>query len=209
MLSVTQVLEYFAEPELVAWQLKVGKVKAQQIGDAAKRIGSLVDMAIQQDLRGQGLVIPANEPEIASCLEAWMRFKKDRPDIIQAISGIQPELTDGEIVGHPDIETSTDSAWSIGDVKTSGMIRPKYWTQTAAYGYLRSRMMPMPIRPWHVWILRLDKQKGQYEYKEMRGEQVEYEVGMWQHYLAIYRHGQKVREWMLDKQEEEVLGYVA
>lgn len=205
MIRVTQVLEYFPEPELVAWQLRVGKVKAQQVGDEAKRIGSLVDKLIQVDINTGHLVIPAGELAVESCLNGWVKFKQERPEKIASIRAIQTELTDQEVVGHPDIEADEAEAWSIGDIKTSSMIRPKYWTQVAKYGQMKSLQGIVPVKPWYVWILRLDKTRHDYEYQELRGDKVMYEIEMWNHYWAIFRHAQMVQDWQRMQKEEEML----
>ena len=210
MIHVTEVLEYCPEPELVAWQLSVGKAKVEKIGTEAKRIGSLVDRWIQQELLGElPGALAENEVESRNCLVGWQQFKQDFSELIASVVGIQRELVTGDLVGHPDIEIQQGERWGFLDVKCAGAIRPKYWTQTAKYTEMARRMAGTSLPPCFLGILRLDKRSDllkNYEYVEWNDlEKIQYEVEMFDHYLAIYRHGQQVQEWRRQALEREVL----
>lgn len=208
MVSVTKVLDYFTEPELLTWYLREGKAKCQRISDEAKRIGIAVDLMIQADLKGFGQAIhygltPVEQEAIANCFNAWQRFKEQHPEIVQAVTGIQMELTDGEIVGHPDLEITQVNRWGIIDIKTSKAIQPKHWTQVAAYLMLKVGFKE--VKDCFVGILRLDKVTGFYEYKELTDpEHIFYEIDVFRHYWGAYRHGQQIREVIRQLAEKEL-----
>ena len=194
MLSVTQVLDYLTEPELLNWYITKGKAACKKIGDAALRVGTIVDKLIQDDLKGEGYLLPGEDAQIENCMMAWEKFKKDWPLKIQTIEGIQQEVTDGEIVGHPDIITE----WGIIDIKTSRAIQPRYWTQTAKYAQMAGKPK--------IAILRLDKELGIYEWKEQGQEVIDYEIGVFNAYLTAYKHNTIIREIIRKQLEAEVLG---
>ena len=205
MISVTECLNYFTEPELLAWMLREGKVKCEKISTVAKQIGSTVDALIQADVKGIVLE-PSPVPystEVMNCLQAWQRFKEDHPLFVSTITGVQTELTDGEIVGHPDLEITEKERWGIVDIKTSKAIQPKHLTQVAAYFHLSKRNLFTPQA--FVGIIRLDKLTGHYEYTEIVGEDIQYEIEVFQAYLTAYQHGQRIREVLRQQLETEVL----
>ena len=235
MVSVTQVLEYFQEPELVAWKLRTPKWK--QIGESAMRVGSAVDWLIQQDLRPSMDTIATlskeEEAAMTNCLQAWQRFKVEHPLFHQTVSGVQTELTDGELVGHPDLEITEPESetlapegaereagvyvyhparWGIIDIKTSKAIQPKHWLQVAAYAWLQASngqkqlVVPHNLSECFLGILRLDKQTAQYEYKEITEETViRNEIEVFQAYWKAYQHGEQIREVMRQLAEQEAL----
>lgn len=51
MISVTEVLDYAIEPELLRWMVRVGPKKAKQISEDAIAIGRVVDQYIQTRIR--------------------------------------------------------------------------------------------------------------------------------------------------------------
>ena len=73
---VTAVLDYFAPPELVRWQIKVGAKEAKRIGTVAKNIGTSVDEWIKADINGLRPRLPKSL-EARNCIEGWKRFKKE------------------------------------------------------------------------------------------------------------------------------------
>src|SRR3990167_556558 len=166
MVSVTQVLEYFTEAELLAWYLREGKAKSERITQEALRIGTEVDQRIRAELLHQD-TLPAHDPAVLNCLHAWDAFKQEHPQFVGTITGIQTELTDGEeVVGHPDLEITESARWGIVDIKTSKAIQPKHLTQVVAYLHLKTVQDGLTVPPF-VAILRLDKVTGQYEYREV------------------------------------------
>lgn len=194
MISVTQVLDYLIEPELFNWYMKNGKAACKKISEASLRVGTIVDKLIQDDLKGEGYLLPEEDAPIENCMKAWEQFKKDWPLKIQTIEGMQTELTDGEIVGHPDIVTE----WGIIDIKTSRAIQPRYWTQTAKYAQMAGKPK--------IAILRLDKESGMYEFKEQGKDVIDYELGVFNAYLVAYKHNMTIREIVRKQLEAEVLG---
>ena len=224
MIRVTEVLDYYTEPELLAWKLREGPAKCEKVSKEALQIGTVVDGYIKAKLQKEDYVLLSDNPAIFACMEAWEHFREDRPELIEAITGIQTEVQKDEVIGHPDLEitqreprplmstyTALDEQpirrWGIIDIKTSKAIQPKYWTQVAAYWWLKGQQTPQ-LSPFNsfIGILRLDKQTGQYEYQEITDIQVlRYEVEVFQAYLTTYQHGQKIREVMRQLREQEML----
>lgn len=193
-IRVTAVLDYLTEPELLAWYLKTGKAACKKISDAALRVGTLVDKMIQEDIKGEGYLCPAEDTPVENCMAAWEKFKADHPGYMASITGFQDEVTDGEIVGHPDIILADQ----IDDVKTSRAIQPRYWTQTSKYAQMAGKSK--------VGIIRLDKETGNYEYKVMGKDVVDYENRVFDAYLMAYKHNTTIREIVRQQLEMEVLG---
>ena len=196
MPSVTEVLGYLTEPELVKWIENNSKAKRKQISDAALDLGSRVDGLVQLDIKDGGYLVPENDVRIASRLRAWELFKKEHPEFVPSVIEIQTELTDGIVVGHPDFIHAN----GITDLKCSNSIWPKYWTQTAKYLDLR-KIKP----PRFIAILRL-KDDGGYEYLKIEDEEyIKYEISVFEAYLVAYNHAFKNRELIRRQLEEEVL----
>lgn len=193
MIRVTQVLDYLTEPELLNWYLTKGKATCKKISDEALRIGSAVDSMIQSDIKGEGYLCPAEDMPIENCMSAWEKFKADHPGYLSSITGFQEELTDGEVVGHPDIILPDQ----IDDVKTSRAIQPRYWTQTAQYARMAKKSK--------IGVLRLDKESGLYEYKVFGQEVIDYENKVFDAYLLAYKHNTTIREIVRRQLEMEVL----
>ena len=210
MVSVTQVLDWIIEPELLAWYKRVGFKKAEEISTAAKQVGSTVDYLIQADIKGT--VLEASSVpyavEVTNCLHAWQRFKEEHPAFLKSITDMQREVTDGEVVGHPDLEILEQGRCGIVDIKTSKAIQPKHWLQVAKYLDL-AHPQALSATPFGylIGILRLDKLTGLYEYREIRDPSVILEeVKVFEAYLLAYQHGQRIREVMRQQLEQEVLG---
>ena len=209
MISVTQVLEEFPNKQLVEWMLRDPK-KAKQVGDEAKRIGSATDWFIQQEFKpvlplDQATPLtPIEQEAVKNCLQAWQTFKQQRPDLIAAVTGIQTELTDGEIVGHPDLIVQTPERFGIIDVKTSKAIQPTHWVQVAAYLSLHA---PLPVMTSvFLGVLRLDKQTGQPEYRELFDPlELARLAEVWRAYRTLAQHQEQHRELMRGMREQEAL----
>ena len=193
MVRVTEILDYLTEPELLAWYIRMGKAACKKISDTSKSIGTAVDLMIQQDIKKQGYAVVTGTPE-ESCMNAWEKFKHDNPSFISSILSIQTELNDGEIVGHPDIITINQ----IVDIKTSRAIQPRHWTQVSKYAQMAKKPK--------VAILRLDKETGNYEFKEQGQEVIDYELGVFNAYLVAFKHNTIIREIIRQQLEMEVLG---
>lgn len=189
MPSVTEILDTFPEAELVAWKLRMGAKKVAEIGTEAKRIGSTVDVAIQTMRRTGTPPAGTPDPAIAHCLRGWQQFTEEHPALVDSITGMQTERQRGDILGHPDFEVRRVEGWGFLSLKCAGQIRPVYWTQEAAYSWLRNA----EVNATYLGILRLDKEGKGYELQElMDPEEIDYEVQVWLNYLTLYRHRERV-----------------
>lgn len=207
MPRVTDVIGYIQEPELVDWMLRTPKAKREAIKEEAFRIGTVVDLLVQQDIKDGGYVIPEGDEAIANCMRGWEDFKKARPEFVGSVAEMQLELEDkeSEVTGHPDFFIRRANDWGIVDLKTSSGIRPTYWTQTAEYSELTRNMKRLTL-PRFIGVLRLDKKDGSWEYKEITDETViRYEVEVFKAMLLLYRHGESVREVLRQQLEKEIL----
>lgn len=213
LVRVTEVLDYLTEPELLAWMLRTSKAKRERASEDALLVGTYVDVCVQADLKGvdrppQTLVGEALETSI-NCLKAWDGFRNDRPDILAGIVGMQEEVSDGVVVGHPDLIFDNGARRGIIDVKTSGAMYPKYWTQTAEYAKLKwgpGFLDDFLKIPGFLGILRLDKKTGIYHYVELDTLiMIRYEVEMFEAYHKAYTHNFMAREFIRQQLEEGVL----
>ena len=197
MVSVTTVLDYLTDTELLGWIENNCKAKRKAISQEALRIGTDVDLLVQQDIKEGGYLLPEGDSKIESCMMAWEKFKKDYEGFTLTIDSIQKELVLGDIVGHPDIITLDGG---IVDIKTSRSIYPKYWIQTAQYSEM------VGVRPRWIAILCLDKESGNYTYQEMRDEShIQYEVSVFNAYYEVYQHAFNNREIIRQQLELEVV----
>lgn len=194
MVSVTAVLDYLTEPELLAWYIRMGKAACKKIGDEALQVGKTVDKMIQEDIKGEGYLLPGEDAPIINCMGAWEKFKLAHPSYVASIIAIQEEVIEGEIVGHPDILLADQ----VDDIKTSRAIHPRHWTQTAKYAGMAKKSK--------IGILRLDKETGEFEYKVQGKDVIEYELRVFDAYLVAYRHNTIIREIIRKQLEMEVLG---
>lgn len=163
-LSVTRVLDAYTEPFLWEWKLKVGKAKAKRISEEALAIGKEVDRLIQMDIRGESELMEAKPETVQMAYAGWTLFKEAHPDYVRDIQSIQTELTDGKLVGHPDIIHLRE----ISDVKTSGYltIRPKWVIQASKYAIMKGMR--------RAAILLLSKTSPKFLYVWWEGKLVEY-----------------------------------
>lgn len=204
MPSVTELLDTFPEKELVEWKLRVGTAKAKKVSEEALEIGSTVDQAVQDALKG----IPATQPicgPAAICLGAWQEFLRDHSWFTPSLLGMQEELQREDLVGHPDFRLTRNGLNGIIDLKCASAIRPSYWTQVAAYGWLW-----VETGVEFLGILRLDKVSGKPEYQEISTpDEIKYETDIWLDYVHLYRHRQRVAERSRIQREEETLDALA
>jgi hypothetical protein len=147
---ITQVLDYFSEPGLVDWKMKVGKKEAKRISTIALKIGSKVDAII----KGTEKPKKSDPQEVRNCIEGFNRWKADY------------KVTDSELVFpnrfYDDIEMLTGEADCIYkdtliDFKCSRAISKRYWLQVSKYSSYYS--------VFKVGILRFDKNTSEYEFK--------------------------------------------
>lgn len=185
MYTVTQVLDYLTEPQLVAWIERTSKAKRKAITDEAKEIGNAVNRFIDLELVGTPQAHPTDK-RILNCLIGWERFKKDYPSFVPSIISTQEEVIEDNIIGHPDFTHLS----GITDLKCAKSIWPKHWTQTAKY-----YRMKHGSRLGFIAILRLDKETGNYEYIKLEDSNyIDYEVNVFNAYLIAFEHAMTNRE---------------
>ena len=216
---VTEIIDYLTEPELLAWMLRTPKAKREASSKDSLLIGTRVDLLIQESLfppspslstLSQPLpqeFLPEHKIAISSCMNAWEKFKVDRPEIVAGIKSIQTEFEHDGIIGHPDIYYEDASRWGIIDVKTSRTMYPRYWTQTAKYTDIaKPSRHPEDTKPRFIGILRLDKESGNYHYMEIDDEeQIKYEISVFQAYQIAYMHNSTQREFIRQQLEQELI----
>lgn len=211
MPSVTEVLDYLTEPELLNWYRNNSKKKCEEISKEAIRVGSAVDALVQQDIREGGYLVPEGDSPIQNCLKAWELFKKDYPEFVESVKEMQIELTSHEedLVGHPDFICERSNSWGIVDLKCASGIRPRYWTQTSKYLDMESKIVSSHEGFRFIGVLRLDKVTGLYEYKEIYDEEyIQYEISVFNAYLLAFNHNVRNREQirlMLEKELFDVI----
>lgn len=145
---VTAVLSYFSDQDYVDYQLRVGKKEAKAAGNAAKKFGT----AIHEMVQGKEV---EDSFEVSMARKAWEKWLNDyEPKDI--VAGMR--LYDDSLMfsGEPDFEFNHGN--DLVDVKSSIVIRPDYYLQLGGYYILMGRI------PKRLWILRLSKQTGFYEF---------------------------------------------
>jgi len=151
MIRVTQVLDYFAEPGLIDWKVRVGAREAKKASIKAMGIGSNVDEWVKADVVGAKLP-KLKTIEAKNCVDAYKRWKEDyKPELVVAVRLYDHKLG---LTGEPDLY------WGdlVIDIKCSREIQQKYWLQMAMYQYMKGGK--------RTAVLRLDKNLAEYEYVE-------------------------------------------
>lgn len=209
MPSVTEVLDYLTEPELLNWFRNNSKKKCEEISKEALRVGSAVDALVQQDIREGGYLAPEGDAPIVNCMRGWEKFKRDYPKFVESVRFMQKEIREGEVVGHPDFIRDEIHRWGITDLKCSSGIRSRYWTQTAKYLDMERKMENRG--EGFISVLRLDKtaSEGAYEYKEIIDfEYIKYEIEVFEAYLTAFNHNVRNREQIRRMLEEELFDVI-
>lgn len=207
MPRVTEVLDGLLEQDFVGYIEKNSKAKRLAIREEAFRVGRTVDEIIQLDIKDGGYLAPEGDEPVLRCLEAWELFKKDYPLFVPQVVSMQEEMVVDDITGHYDFFVERDGEWGIVDLKCASGIRPKYWTQTAQYSEMKMKLVErLKNKPRFIGVLRLDKQSGLYEYKEIVDETfIRYEVEVFNAYYLTFTHAQAVRDQIRNQLEEELL----
>lgn len=180
---ITHVLDYFSPPELVNWKIRVGRKEAGMISRAALRIGENVDDAIRCEVEGRK-VSKLKTLEAQNCWEAFRQWKKDHN--VKEIGTLNTVFNDELMVaGTPDLFWADTHV--LIDVKCSSAIRPSYWLQTEFYSRNNTAVDAKAI-------LRLDKNLGIYEYKEMslsdeHWEAVRGAIKLYRYYKSVDKDG--------------------
>lgn len=157
--SVSEVLDSYAEQGIIDWKIKVGKKEARRIGTVALKIGSRIHQLIEEDWKTSKYKLKASDPvEVKNCMGAWEQFKVDYKP---AISAMETEVQDEglKVVGHIDSLMEIGGSLVVMDFKTSSQVNLKHWLQVSKYAEM-GRIFDK------VGILRLDKNLGIYEYQE-------------------------------------------
>ena len=155
---VSAILSILRDPDLEAWQAKVGDKAAEAKRKHAEKIGLTLDAMIKQDV--QGAVVKWPKPtsaEVKQGWKAWQEYKRlySAPDV--GFRLVRPEYGYG---GEPDLlERDT-----IIDLKATTRLREKHWVQLTAYVPLwwpEERWPSITLR-----LVRLDTFLGTCEVKE-------------------------------------------
>ena len=202
--SVTEVLNYLTEPELISWMLRTSKKKREDILAYTNRVGKAVDLLIQQDITDGGYLLPEGDEPIENCMKAWESFKVDHPEFLPSVIKMQEEVSLGNVIGHPDFVRMTQDRFGITDLKCTNAIRTKNWTQTAKYLHM-NRGIGCNHKEF-LSILRLDRETGKYEYKEITDPSyIEYEIKVFDAYELAFNHALTNREQLRLELERDVL----
>jgi hypothetical protein len=210
--SVTEVIDYLKEPELVNWIENNSKAKRKAITEESLRVGKEVDLLVQEDVREGGYLPPEGDNQICNCMKAWELWKKEKPEIFNGIvkNDMQRELSmimdDGEtVIGHPDLPIILKERWGILDVKSSKSIWPNNYTQDAIYTEMM-RLEDKIILPRFIGILHLKKETGLFAYTEITDEAyIQYEVSVFKARYLAFNHAKNNREILRRQLEEELL----
>jgi hypothetical protein len=199
--SVTTILDAYQEPFLWEWKLKVGKAKAERISKEARQIGTEVDQLIQDDIQGKGYQLEGRPDAVVSCLKGWEAFKVKYPEYVKEIEGIQVELTQDGIVGHPDIVHKLE----INDIKSGNSLtlRPKYVIQASKYALMKEKNRAA------ILLLSKTNGNGNYLYVWWDGELLRYfGETVFNAFRTIFEYEEMVSRMVLDYMEKETLGNV-
>lgn len=203
MPSVTEVLDYLTEPELLRWFRNNSKKKCDTIGEETRLIGIEVDGLIKEEILPKGLIPPSQDQKIMNCMNAWCLFKKDHPEFVPGVKYMQRELSLDGVKGHPDFECIRKVGWGISDLKCSNAIRPKNFTQIAKYADLKMRLFKLNF-PAFIEIIRLDRRTGLYEYRCVTDpEYIRYEIEVFDARYVAFRHAFNNREFLRQALENE------
>ena len=197
MPSVTEVLDYFKDPYLIAWLVRMGPVKSKEISDNAMKIGTIVDQYIQDNIKlGQYTIkIEAVPLGVINCMKAWSKFRIDHPDWTKDVVSLQTELKYNDLIGHPDIINKSE----ICDIKTASAVRKDHRIQVSTYVLMYNVGIKIGS------ILRLDKKSGEYEYVLMDQDEMEFwQKRFWNRY-QIFKEERDYNEMHRDKLEEAIL----
>lgn len=190
---VTSVLDYFANPKLVEWKVKLGKTESNKVGKVAKQIGTRVDGLIKKHIETGKMTLSKNDSSsVVNCVRGYLQWVKDHsPKII----GTDKTLFWEElgVAGTLDLLHSSDG---VIDIKCSTSIRKNYWIQVAIYTKM---LLTKGLKYDNMGVLRLDKMTGDYEYKVVKFD--ERYVSLFIGLLANYRFQTKEEE---DEQSGDV-----
>ena len=192
--GTTRALKYIPKEALMGWAYKLGKQGKDmrlESGNAAK-IGTIAHFLCQCDLMGW-------EPDLSECdgilvRSAQTAFKAYREWWAQA--GLRPIAVEKQLVSHcyrfggtiDLIAVDKHEELTLVDFKTSSGLWPEYSYQVAAYAELwQENYRRLPIQ--HLLLVRIDKETGEYETKQI-SEWKRY----WEVYVALLRLAKRVKD---------------
>jgi len=166
-IRVTEVLNYFLEPWVLDWTLKVGKKEANRIKKESMKIGTRVDEIIKKECV-ESSHIPTQykkeSQEVQNCLIAYRKWADVyKPKSIIPGTRLNAVVDGVAVTGEPDLFVDD----VLVDIKCSSKISPSYWVQVNVYKYLQVKQWSDPSAEMvkgKVAILRLDKVTGSFEY---------------------------------------------
>jgi hypothetical protein len=223
---VSEILNYFQEPYLVNWKIKMAKTDPKQLTEEADAlvIGSIVDELVQIDINNNRIsegfervyskfsLTEDHKEKIQNCMAGWDKFKVDKPELFEKMveykENMQKELVLGDLVGHPDFILDDE----VCDLKTSKQVSKSHWMQTAQYAKMWNSQFPHK-NPYDcadatckISILRLDKYNpGVYEYKYLEEPFISFWQGKFEARYEAYKEDGEFKEMMRKKLEEERL----
>lgn len=171
---VTAILDFFHEPGLVDWMLKVGKTEAKAQSKLATNCGTLVDKWVKAFVKGEKLP-KLTSKESENAVEGFKMFYEDyNKPVLMVAERLYDE--DRKLTGEPDLYMNG----MILDIKCSRQIRPKYWLQTAQYRRMFYKDSGKTA------ILRLDKNLADYQLEI--NEDCSLEQSIFDGLLSAYRY---------------------
>ena len=196
--SVTRVLNCHQEEGIINWKLNVGKTKAKKISEDALRIGTKVDLLVQDDINNGKYDITECEPQVVNAMRGWEKFKTKYPEYVDGVEDMQVELIMDDIVGHPDIRTVSN----IDDIKTGNrlIVRPKYVVQVCRYAVSAGKSKAGII------ILSKTRTEGAFLYIQFEGQAINY-FGciVFDAFCIVYEYEFTVRNMVRNYLEKEKL----
>jgi hypothetical protein len=192
--GTTRSLKYIPKEALMGWAHKLGRLGKDmktESGNAAK-IGTIAHFLCQCDLLGW-------EPDLSACdgilvKSAQIAFKAYRQWWDQA--GLRPIAVEKQLVsecyrfgGTIDlIAVDKHEELTLVDFKTSSGLWPENSYQVAAYAELwQENYRRLPIQ--HLLLVRIDKESGEYETKNISEWK-----RFWEVYVALLRLHKRIKD---------------
>lgn len=175
--------EALGDPETLDLILRGAKVAWKQKKQEAADIGTLAHNWIEGYLKGEDPPLPENPQARNSCEAAvkWISLHEWRTIKIEQ----QLYLPDLGIAGICDWYAEIDGVLSVPDWKTSKSVYPSYRYQTAAY--LKALENETGDKIPHRWILRIDKETGEFEDKLCPEEDIDKDYAAFEAAVTLYR----------------------
>ena len=174
---VTRILSILRDPDLEAWQMRVGDKAAKVRVRHAERVGTELDRLIKQEVAGALVKLPKKaSAEVRGGWKAWQEFKQEQPHLLNGLQVGQVRVNPAfHFAGEPDL-VKPDEVW---DIKATTHLRAKHWIQVNSYVPLE---WPDPGH-WEdttLRLIRLDTFLGTYEMQERP-----FSLEMWRVFLNL------------------------